>query len=269
MSESKEEPKRRYVLRHTPRSERGSQNTRPSTSSVQNMVKCKGGVVVRRSPEKECQCPEPKPSLPSDKEMVPKKISKRRVSVPHPSRNADLQPEKVKITVMYDYLEEPDLGYIRHRTPKSELQPQDTTPRPRVREMAECEPCKPSGSKESDEEPKEKRVKFDVKEEKGTQETKEDGKEKEVEVGKNKNGVMEEKNKQEVTEQEVMEEKDATEELQENMLRCVVSSSTEENIPEMMEEQNTTEEPQQNMRCCVVSSSTEDGSQMIEIIHLN
>ncbi|XP_069694218.1 uncharacterized protein [Periplaneta americana] len=119
---------------------------------------------------------------------------------------------------MSDFKEE-----LRGESPEGERQRQNTRPSlPSVRQMVQCDSCKAIGRRESVEEQKVKQIKLDVKEGKGTQEIK--TKEKEQEIKKKEN-------RQEIKEQDVMEEQNATEELHKNMLRSVVDSSVEEDLP--------------------------------------
>ncbi|XP_069673865.1 gelsolin-related protein of 125 kDa-like [Periplaneta americana] len=110
---------------------------------------------------------------------------------------------------------------LRGESPEGERQRQNTR-LPSVRQMVQCDSCKAIGRRESVEQQKVKQMKLDVKEGKGTQETKTEEKEQEI---------KKKENRQEIKEQDVMEEQNATEELHKNMLRSVVDSSVEEDLP--------------------------------------
>ncbi|XP_069673861.1 uncharacterized protein [Periplaneta americana] len=120
-------------------------------------------------------------------------------------------------TIMPDF--KPKRRLVFRISLKGESRSQNTTPwLSRGRKLMQFYPCKAIGRRESVEEPKVKQIKLDVEEGKDTQETKEEE-------------VKKEEIKQEMKKQEVMKEQNGTENLRKNMLRSVVDSSVEEDIP--------------------------------------
>ncbi|XP_069694219.1 uncharacterized protein [Periplaneta americana] len=124
-------------------------------------------------------------------------------------------------TIMPDF--KPKRRLVFHISLKGESRSQNKTPwLSRGRKLMQFYPCKAIGRRESVEEPKVKQIKLDGEEGKDTQETKKEEKEEEV---------KKEEIKQEMKKQEVMKEQNGTENLRKNMLRSVVDSSVEEDIP--------------------------------------